>query len=159
MSIAQGLKPQVFNAANGTAPLPPRAENRARRGPHSQPSLAELAQAKSTSRALTLVSSWTLLPQRLKPVLIAAGSAGLKACSTPWGTVHWNGESENPCSTLWGKDFPGLKPQACGQLYAALKGRSSTVQLCAANSFRSPLPEGKGWVRFSTVQSATMGVC
>jgi hypothetical protein len=38
----QGLKPQVSYAANGTAP---------------QPSLAELAQAQRSSRALTLVSS------------------------------------------------------------------------------------------------------
>jgi hypothetical protein len=33
---------------------------------------------------------------------------------------------------------------------AALKGRSSTVQLYAANSLHSPLPEGKGWGRSST---------
>ena len=65
----QGLKPKGFDAANGTAP---------------QPSLAGLGQAKRSSHALTLVSSWTLLPQRLKPVLIHAGAAGLKACSTPW---------------------------------------------------------------------------
>jgi hypothetical protein len=127
MSIAQGLKPQIFYAANGTAPLPPRAENRARRGPHSQPSLAKLAQAKRSSRALTLVSSWTLLPQRLKPALMHTGTAGLKACSTPQGIANGNSESKNPCSTLWGKDFPGLKPHSLRRLYAALKGRSSTI--------------------------------
>lgn len=67
MKIAQGLKPQIFNVGNGTAP---------------QPSLAKLAQSKRSSRALTLVSSWALLPQRLKPVLIQTETAGLKACST-----------------------------------------------------------------------------
>jgi hypothetical protein len=124
MRMSPGLKPQVFNVANSTAP---------------QPSLVELAQAKRSSRALTLVSSWTLLPQRLKPAPVEAETAGLKACSTPRRTVNGNGESKNLCSTPWGKDFPGLKPQVFSQLYAALKGRSST----------------KG--RFFTVQS--MGVC
>jgi hypothetical protein len=69
----QGLKPQVFNAANGTT---------------SQPSLAKLARPERSSRALTLVSSWTVLPQRLKPALIEAGTAGLKACSTPSRKKH-----------------------------------------------------------------------
>ena|SRR5579864_414743 len=63
-----GLKPQVSYAANGTAP---------------QPSLAELAQAKRSSRALTLVSPWTLLPHRLKPIHFTAETAGINACSTP----------------------------------------------------------------------------
>ena len=47
--------------------------------------------------------------QGLKPLLFSF-TAGLKACST-----------------LWGKDFPGLKPQIQKPLYAALKGRSSTA--------------------------------
>jgi hypothetical protein len=99
-----------------------------------------------------------VLPQRLKPALIAAGAAGLKACSTPRGTANGNSESNKACSTPWGKNSPGLKPHSLKRLYAALKGRSSTVQLCAANSLRSPLPEGKGWGRSSTLQSATTGV-
>jgi hypothetical protein len=47
--LPQGLKPQVFETANGTTP---------------QPSIASLPQAKRSSRALTLVSSWTLLPHQ-----------------------------------------------------------------------------------------------
>ncbi|MFL6387951.1 MAG: hypothetical protein ACJ71U_10730 [Terriglobales bacterium] len=62
------------------------------------------------------------------------------------------------CSTPWGKNSPGLKPQIFSQVDAALKGRSSTVQLYAANSLRSPTPEGADWGRSSTMQSATMGV-
>src|SRR5579864_32361 len=53
-----GLKPQVSYAANGTAPQP-------------------------SSRALTLVSPWTLLPHRLKPIHFTAETAGINACSTP----------------------------------------------------------------------------
>jgi hypothetical protein len=47
--LPQGLKPQVFETANGTTP---------------QPSIASLPQAKRSSRALTLVSAWTLLPHQ-----------------------------------------------------------------------------------------------
>jgi hypothetical protein len=47
--LPQGLKPKVFETANGTTP---------------QPSIASLPQAKRSSRALTLVSSWTLLPHQ-----------------------------------------------------------------------------------------------
>jgi hypothetical protein len=81
----QGLKPQVFNAANGTT---------------AQPSVASLSRAKRSSHALTLVSMRTTLPQRLKPVLIQAETAGLKACSTPRRIVHGSWENKNACSTL-----------------------------------------------------------
>jgi hypothetical protein len=52
----------------------------------------------------------------------------------------------------------GAKAQILKPLYAALKGRSSTEGVFAGNSLRSPLPEGRGWDRSSTVQSATMEV-
>jgi hypothetical protein len=55
-----------------------------------------------------------------------------------------------PKGPLFHRNFPGLKPKVLRSLYAALKGRSSTA-LYAANSLRSPLPEGKGWGRSSTV--------
>jgi hypothetical protein len=95
----QGLKPKVFNAANGTTP---------------QPSVALLPQAKRSSRALTFVSMWTLLPQRLKPVLIQAGTAGLKACSTPWGIR--NRKSMNACSSLQRTANGSGNKKACSTL-------------------------------------------
>jgi hypothetical protein len=64
-----------------------------------------------------------------KAVLIEAEDAGINACST----LRWiaNGKIRkgmNACSTPWGKNFQGLKPQIFSQLDAALKGRSSTMQ-------------------------------
>ena len=51
------------------------------------------------------------LPQRLKPVMIEAGTAGINACSTPSN-----------------KNSQRVKPKVLRLLYTALKGRSSTVQ-------------------------------
>jgi hypothetical protein len=75
-----------------------------------------------------------VLPQRLKPALIEAETAGINACSTPWG-----------------KNSPGQKPPLLRRLYAALKGRSSTKQLYAGNSLRSSLPGDEGSGRSSTI--------
>jgi hypothetical protein len=47
--------------------------------------------------------------QGLKPQVFNSLTAGLKACSTPWGG-----------------DVQGLKPQYLNMAFAALRGRSST---------------------------------
>ena len=78
------------------------------------------------------------IAQGLKPLFSGRFTAGLKACSTP--SVHWNGETENPCSTLWGNYFQGLKPQVLRPLYAA-------------HSLRSPSPKGEGWGRSSSSEA------
>ena len=99
------------------------------------------------------------LPQGLKPLRFNNSfTAGINACSTPRGTVHGFDKGISACSwklatrakaqifeialrgpegPLFHRNFPGLKPNDLRSLYAA-------------NSLRSPLPEGKGWGRSST---------
>ena len=104
MGVVQGLKPQIFRTDYGTTP---------------QASLAQLAQPKRSSRALTLVAWGRLLPQRVKPASREAETAGLKTYSTLWL-------------------LQGLKPQNLMRLYAALKGRSSTRPFAGIKSCSTP---------------------
>jgi hypothetical protein len=68
-------------------------------------------------------------PQGLKPLLFNGSfTAGLKACSTPRGPQQMGmRKGLKACSTPWDKKFQGLKPKGLRSLYAALKGRSSTM--------------------------------
>ena len=49
------------------------------------------------------------LPQGLKPQCLGSLAAGLKACSTPWGTVNGIWKHINACSTPWGLHFANTR--------------------------------------------------
>jgi hypothetical protein len=107
-----------------------------------------------------------------KAVLMEAEAAGLKACSTPWGTADGfdkginacstpRGTQQmgtrkgiNACSTPWGKNSPGLKPRFLRPLYAALKGRSSTADLSSTMRVKV-LPQGLKPQVFETANGTT----
>jgi hypothetical protein len=89
-----------------------------------------------------------------KAVLMEAEAAGLKACSTPWGTADGFDKGINACSTPWGKNSPGLKPRFLRPLYAALKGRSSTADLSSTMRVKV-LPQGLKPQVFETANGTT----
>jgi hypothetical protein len=95
-----------------------------------------------------------VLPQRLKPALIPAETAGINACSTPWGTADGLDKGINACSSPWGKNSPGLKPRFLRPLYAALKGRSSTADLSSTMRVKV-LPQGLKPQVFETANGTT----
>lgn len=132
--FTSGAKAPVFDAANGTAHfeagtagLKACSTPRGKDFPGLKPQVLSQLYAALKGRS----STSEVLPQRLKPVLMQAGTAGLKACSTPRGTENGNLIGMNACSTPpqnhqgWklADSAAGAKVQILKSLYAALKGR------------------------------------
>jgi hypothetical protein len=138
-SFPQGLKPLLFNGsftAGLKACSTPRGEQfSGAKAPVQFELLA--ARLKSCPDTCFVVDTLTAAA---KAVLMEAEAAGLKACSTPWGTADGFDKGINACSTPIQKQQSwesavlgaGAKAQILRPLYAALKGRSSTVQPATA---------------------------
>jgi hypothetical protein len=82
-----------------------------------------------------------------KAVLMEVEAAGINACSTPQGTQRMGIKNGmNACST------PLQKHQRWELADSAAVAKAQILKgLYAAASLCSPLPEGKGWGRSSTV--------
>jgi hypothetical protein len=109
------------------------------------------ARLKSCPDTCFVVATFTAAA---KAVLMEAENAGLKACSTPWGTVDGFDKGINACSTPWGEQFSGAKAPVLRPLYAALKGRSSTADLSSTMRVKV-LPQGLKPQVFETANGTT----
>jgi hypothetical protein len=110
------------------------------------------ARLKSCPDTCFVVATFTAAA---KAVLMEAEAAGINACSTPRGTQQMGmRKGINACSIPWGKNSPGLKPRFLRPLYAALKGRSSTVDLSSTMRVKV-LPQGLKPKVFETANGTT----
>ena len=75
-------------------------------------------------------------------IFFMAGTAGINACSTPWGTGHGFDKGMKACSTPW--NFQRLKP-------VMIEAETAGLKPCS-----TPASPRQGW---NLVASTPAGVC